>query len=453
MSQPDSEKAFSGSQNLKYVMPVLTGIIFLLAFQLFYFINQNGVNILFSDQWDTYQPLFRGVGDWEIFFAQVGQLRLGLGGLFSKFIAVFSGWNTRSEIFSLGVMMVINAILAIYLKWRLFRKLTVWDSLIIFICLGLPQFEAPIAVAFPSHGIIPLFFVLIYGICLTFENFKLKLATLLIVNFLAVFTGWGLFVGFISPIIFLIFIFKTKETRDRIYSGLTFFVSIGAIFRYFYDYQFLGGVECFTFPHYPLSDYWFFLAKLFSNTIMLFCGRKNYLWEIFGSVIVILILTVALWSAWRILFTKTIDSKAFVLFAFVTFSLLFGMMSAVGRVCTDVCMADGGRYQPLLVPAWLAFIYSINLLPKESVKISLFSLLVIACFILPESRLKIYSEKLRGVSQLKINWRDCYLQKENAEMCDRETDFKIFLPVESKFAQERIDFLKERKLNFFAESR
>lgn len=443
----------SFQRDTKKILTILSAVVLVLAFRLFYFINQNAVNILYSDQWDTYLPLFRGAGDLETFFFQAGQLRLGLGGLFYKYIALFSGWNTRAESFSLGAVMILNAVLAVYLKWRIFRKLTVWDSLIVFICLGLPQLEAPISVVFPSHGIIPLFLVIVYGICLTLENVKYRLASLLTIGFLTTFTGWGLFLGFISPLVFFIFALKATDKTERIYAGLSLIISIAVIFVYFRGYQFFGGVGCFTFPHYPLTDYWLFLAKLFTNTMMLVCGRKNFLWQIFGSLVLIFMLATAVWSVRRLFYAKTFEAKYLVLFVFTAFSLLFGAMSAVGRVCMDVCQADGARYQPLLVPAWLAFIFALNFLEFDWLKVTMFVSLAVACFILPETRLKIYSQNLRAMKEKKIVWRDCYLQKSNAEICDRETDFKIFSPVESKYAQERIDFLKERKLNFFAESR
>ena len=97
-----------------------------MAVQLFIKINRFAVNILFSDQWDTYQPIFNGDNAWRIFTAQVGQLRLGVGGLLSAAVAEATNWNTRAESFFIGLTMVLIALVAVYLKHRLFGKLTFW---------------------------------------------------------------------------------------------------------------------------------------------------------------------------------------------------------------------------------------------------------------------------------------------------------------------------------------
>ena len=120
----------TSSKEFRSALLILVPFTILLALQYFYFIDRNSVNILFSDQWDTYQPLFQHASNSDIFFAQVGQLRLGVGGLLSKFIAELSDWNTRYESFSLGIVTLFSSAAAVFLKFRLFRKLTVWDALI-----------------------------------------------------------------------------------------------------------------------------------------------------------------------------------------------------------------------------------------------------------------------------------------------------------------------------------
>jgi hypothetical protein len=436
---------------LAFLLIALTTL--LLAVQLFYFIDRNSVNILFSDQWDLYQPIFRQANNWEVFFAQEGQLRLGLGGLFSKYIADFSDWNTRAESFSLGFLMILNTVSALFLKWRLFRKLTIWDTLIAFLFLGLPQLTSPITVPFPSHNLLPLFLVLNFGICLTVENHNLRLGLICVVNFVSLFTGWGIFVGFLTPIVLIVFAIKTASRNEKISTVLAFLVYLVSVFVFAYKYSFVSGIDCFEFPHLPLTDYWLFFAKLFSSTIALVCGRKDYLWEIFGSASVVLLLATAAWSCWRVFRARALEKQALVIFILCVFSFAFAAFSSVGRICAGVCMADGGRYQPLIIPAWLALIFSVNFLPRLFWQRATFSALLIGLFILPESRLKHYREELDAGTKAKIQWRDCYFANENADLCDETTNFSIYFPNKSKSVQDRIDFLKERKLNLFIESK
>ena len=74
----------------------LAALTLALSAQLFINIDRTAVNMLFMDQWDTYQPLFKGYNFLHLFIAQEGQLRLGVGGWVCKLVAVSTGWNTGS---------------------------------------------------------------------------------------------------------------------------------------------------------------------------------------------------------------------------------------------------------------------------------------------------------------------------------------------------------------------
>jgi|GEM_PF-6957405 len=45
----------------------------------------------------------------------------------------------------------------------------------------------------------------------------------------------------------------------------------------------------------------------------------------------------------------------------------------------------------------------------------------------------------------------CYLEKEDDALCDQETGEGIFFPVPSVKAQDRLDYRKQKRLNFYAD--
>ncbi len=189
---PGIKNLFNSIESKPWLVPAsLVFVTAAMAAQLFVKINRHAVNILFSDQWDTYQPTFNGANPWQVFTAQAGQLRLGVGGLISDTVAQGTSWNTRAESFVIGSMMVLIAVVAVYLRWRLFKNLTFWDVLIPLICLSVTQMEVPISVPFPSHATAPVLLVLLYAVCLTFDNPAIRYGAAAVINFLAVFTGWG----------------------------------------------------------------------------------------------------------------------------------------------------------------------------------------------------------------------------------------------------------------------
>ena len=421
-----------------------------MAAQLFYKIDRFAVNILFSDQWDTYQPLFNDANAWQIFTAQIGQLRLGVGGLLSAAVAQATGWNTRAESFSIGLTMVLIAILALYLKRRLFGAFTFWDALIPMICLSVTLTEVPIFVPFPSHSTVPILLLLSYALSLTVQDLRARIAGLSIINFLAIFTGWGLFVGFITPLLLVYLIFVGGK-KERVWIAAALAASLLSLIFYFYDYIVATGVECFTLPHYPLSGYLMFASLMLSNSVGFACGRAIVFAKLLGGVLVAVFAFVLIRNLWKLAREKQAETKTLVIVIFLSFSVLFVLSSTLGRVCLGECTASSGRYQALLIPAWLGIYFAVIMLEKAKLRLVLSSLLVLFCFLVPQAKFKGYQGGAEYSRNFKLKWKACYLEKEDAEVCDREAGVSIFSPIPSAAAQDRIDYLKQRRLNFFVD--
>ena len=68
-----------------------------LAIRLLLYVRRFAVDILYRDQWDFLEPLFRGAGPWAMFDLQHGPHRQGLGGLLLAWVLPASGWSLRVE--------------------------------------------------------------------------------------------------------------------------------------------------------------------------------------------------------------------------------------------------------------------------------------------------------------------------------------------------------------------
>ena len=53
-------------------------------------------------------------------------------------------------------------------------------------------------------------------------------------------------------------------------------------------------------------------------------------------------------------------------------------------------------------------------------------------------------------AEAKKKWVACYLEKEDAALCDESAGRSIFIPERGGELKERLDYLKRRRLNFFA---
>src|SRR5437870_4836586 len=90
------------------LVPWALALVFLLsALRLFHLIDQYAVNILFWDQWDFYDPLFRNASLWDMFNYRHGPHRQGLGYFLIKWVAGISRWDSRADIFSIAVVMCV----------------------------------------------------------------------------------------------------------------------------------------------------------------------------------------------------------------------------------------------------------------------------------------------------------------------------------------------------------
>src|SRR5438874_6211956 len=121
----------------------------LFAARLFHLISKYAVNIFFSDQWEFNDAtLFQKHTIWQMFAWQHGQHRQGLSALFSKLVEPHLGWNSRTESFIAGGIIVAAATCALWLRRRLGGALSFSDLVIpaVFFTLlsGKPWWGLPI---------------------------------------------------------------------------------------------------------------------------------------------------------------------------------------------------------------------------------------------------------------------------------------------------------------------
>jgi hypothetical protein len=76
------------------------------------------VNLLYSDQWDYYGPLFRGEGLIAQFTYLHPPHRQGLGLVLIGWLASATHWNTRADALAVGAGLCAATLLALWLKVR-----------------------------------------------------------------------------------------------------------------------------------------------------------------------------------------------------------------------------------------------------------------------------------------------------------------------------------------------
>src|SRR5256885_2369142 len=175
-----------------------------ISIKFFRFISQYAVNLFITDQWDFHRAtLFEEHSFWEIFRWQHGPHRQGLGGVISKLVDPFFHWSSRAQSFEAGIIILLAAIFALYLKRRLFGRIDYFDVAIPLLFLTRNQFEPLIAATNISHGPVPLLLMMFYCLAWTLQHRLARYICIVTVNFLLIYTGFGIFAGFITPVLLL----------------------------------------------------------------------------------------------------------------------------------------------------------------------------------------------------------------------------------------------------------
>jgi hypothetical protein len=409
---------------------------------------RDSVNILNWDQWDFYTPLFKQASLWEIFRWQHGPIREGLGLVLDKFLLEATAWNTRVETFFIFAAIVLATISALLLKKKLFGALIYWDVLIPIVFLSLTQYEGLTLTPNPAYSAVPLVMIVLYGLALLQQNALLRYGCVLLLNALLIYTGFGFFMGIVTPLLLAVEIYRSFRTGNTVPAALpiaALMVAAASLASFFAGYRSNSAAECFVFPDPHPARYLLFLALMFAR----FIGLQK-------PVIVAVAMGLALLAAALLAFARQINpllnrSAAgvhSVIAVLLGFSLMFGMATAIGRTCLGLPGAAlASRYTSLLIPAFLALYFYLLSQPKSSRQTAMLWILLIA--VLPASIVK---TKGFHYNDGKRAWKKCYLQTENVELCDQQSKPVYPWAKEASF-RGKLDYLKRNQLNLFADEK
>ncbi|HZC24528.1 MAG TPA: hypothetical protein VE866_14395, partial [Candidatus Binatia bacterium] len=210
------------------------------ATRLFRLISQYAVNVFFSDQWDfNNATLFQKHSPWEIFTWQHGPHRQGIGGLFAKLVEPYFGWNSRTESFVVGGVIVVAAICALWLKKKLYGCFSFWDVLIPALIFVPAQYETLFITANFAHGPFPLLLILLYCLAWTCQNRAARYSLILIINFVTIYTGFGLLLGVLTPVLLILDYRSSPEEQLPVAFFIgAILISLLSLGSFFVGYQF-----------------------------------------------------------------------------------------------------------------------------------------------------------------------------------------------------------------------
>src|SRR5579859_1513657 len=192
--------------NLKSVPASLLGLVLVslvMEIRLFRLIDRHAVNILFGDDWGYLAPFFSHASFWQLYVEQFGPHREGLGLVINKLVFDATGWNSRAEAFTIGAVMSAAMLAALLLKKKIFGHFSVSDVAIPLIFLTWSQFEIFTGSLNLAPQSFPILLTILYCLAWLQADTGRRYISVLIVNFLLLYSGYGLFMAGLTLLLLL----------------------------------------------------------------------------------------------------------------------------------------------------------------------------------------------------------------------------------------------------------
>ncbi len=429
---------------------VVLGAYLFAGARLFLLISRYSVNILAWDQWDFDDAtLFQHHSLWEMFCWQNGPHRQGLGALFQRLVDPFMLWNSQREAFAVGAVILVAAALALLLKIRLYGSIGYCDVIIPLLFLTSLQYETLVAATNPAHGPLPLLLVVLYCLCWQIRNYHWKYTCILLTNFCLIYTGFGVFVGFLTPALLVAHYYRhlQRPAPERRWSAAALAISLASLASFFVRYRLQPAVECFSpLPRSP-ADYLRFVALMFAHVASLRIPSPT-LAAIVGLIVLLWILAGVLMAAKGISQSESASRDA-AIEALLTYSAIFCLSTAYGRLCLGVQSASSSRYTEYVVLGYLGLYLFALSISKRSLRAAAVVVLLVLSLLSARRLNRIDAGGLEAISNGKRAWRECYLARHNIEQCNSLTNFQVYFNAQRPGLQEKLDFLERNHLNLF----
>ncbi|MCI5149142.1 MAG: hypothetical protein D3916_07125 [Candidatus Electrothrix sp. MAN1_4] len=427
----------------------------------FFLIDEYSINMLYWDQWDFLEAFFADKGLWELFSWQHGPHRQGVGFFLTKMVADLSGWNTRVESFVIGAVVCLAALTALVLKLRITQRLSPFDVFIPLIYLTPLQFGLFANTPNVSHGAMPLLLITLFCLGWLIKNLVLRYTVCAVINFMTIYTGFGFFLGCITPILFLSELYlawKRKRTRDLVLALTFFLVALASMLSYFIDYTFHPAANGFVFPHpYP-----FMYIQYILITFASFCGIRgsNIVLYFVGAPVVGFMLYLIVQAGMNIIHYPAEVSKKRndkpstaniaidqIILVLITFTLVFTLNLSVGRVCLGLGSATSSRYQTYLIPVFFAlYLFAVT---RRKVPLRGIAFCLLCFFVTTFSVGTNATTYFQDIYHGKQRWKEAYLQTEDIYLSNRLSKFAIHPNPSHTELKRKLDYLKEHRLNLY----
>jgi len=412
------------------------------------FVNRNAVNVLYWDQWDFYRPMFENRGWWETFSLQHGPHREGLGLVLTRAIALVSGWDSRWDAFAACIILIGAAVLGISLAMRFgLSRRPILLAAVPLIFTNTHQYEIFVGAVNLSYAAVPIALFMAYCLAWFAHDRAWRLGAVTAVTFLLIFTGFGMFVGLLTPVLLALETlqaWRAGERRHLLWASAALALVCAAWGLFARGYTFQPAVAGFHFPYERPAEYAVFVARMlghFYGTPLLSAGEL-----VFGYCTAVLLVAIAAWNGIRCALKGVErEPRSVVLFCLSAYSLLFCVNCAIGRVFNGTLAPYSSRYVALLTPAAVAVFLQAGVLSQR--RTFLWLTLAYTVFLVPATAIPRSYEVwgTKWYTEGRRTWKAEYLRTHDQAAADKAAHFAIY----PGNLDSRLKYLEERRLNLF----
>lgn len=419
-------------------------------------------NVLFMDQWDFFYPLFYGGGWWDRFIQQHGPVREGLGFVISGWILEATNLDVRYDSVWIATVLLAATVLALRLKSKVSGPLGLRDAWIPVLFLSLGQFETVVLTPNVSHSALPLALIMLAANVWLSPRPAIRYPVSAAVAFALTFTGFGLFAGGVLTVLLAAGAVRhawRREYRMTWHAGAGVAVTVAGWFLFSRQYTFQPAVEEFRFPWTPWTDYLRFVALMLNlPTWHLGASGPHYR---MGGVLAFVVVAASLRIAW-VWINGRPSLKDDVLVLLMGSSLLFIVMTAIGRISLGVTGGEASRYLSLMLPVWLA-VYLVAQPSRLAGPVAVVCVWLLAAAPYTEMARRPVTEwpgtfgltdgpldVMQDFGAAKAAWADVYLATGSWEAAQAAVLHPIYPNPEATRFAEKLRILRERRLSFFS---
>ena len=353
---------------------------------------------------------------------------------------------------SLARIIFSAAVLALLLKVRLYGAVGYSDVIIPLLFLTPVQYETLVVTPNFAHGSLPSLLTILYCFCWLVRPYRWKYVCVLFVNFLLIYTGFGIFMGLVTPVLLALdYYANTRHLAPKYQwaSALALTVSIASLASFFVGYKFQSAVDCFSpTPKNPLVYAWF-AALMFASAAGLRILSLIFA-TLAGSIAWMLVLVGLAVTVKRLLARKSDTwARDAAIAALLAYCVVFCLNTAYGRMCLGLAGAGASRYTPYVVLGFFgSYLYALSN-KGRNLRVSLVLILLVFSLLSARPLNRKDARELVYFGYVKRAWRQCYLARHDIDECDALTNFQIYPGPKDTHLQEKLDFLERNHLNLY----